>query len=639
MCGIAGLVGWGDRATLARMNDRQAHRGPDDAGLWEARRSDGAYVGLANRRLAIQDLSPAGHMPMVDDSGSVVITYNGEIYNFPELRRELVDAGHRFRSDGDTEVILQLYLREGPSCLRRLNGMFGLAIYDGRTETLLLARDHFGVKPLYLARDGQRVAFASELKALLVVAEVDRSLDPSAIDQYLSFLWVPEPRTAFRAISKLPAGHYALLSREGFELQQYWDLPLPAAGVRFPIDEHALALELADRLEGAVRRQMISDAPIGAFLSAGLDSTSIVAIMARHSPSPPRTYTISFPPHYRMGETTLDDPAVAQRTADTLGCDHHHLVVEPRVADLLPRLVWHMDDPVSDPATVLAYLVAAEARQDVKVLLSGVGGDELFAGYRKYRAHYLARYYRRLPQLFRSGVIEPLVGNLPAIRGSPAKGYIRLAKKMVRSGSLPERERFISDGVYMDPALRNSLYGGRAMADSLEEVASRHYASFDRAEHADFLNQMMYVDQKTFMVSLNLNYNDKMTMAASVEGRVPLLDWELAEWTMANVPPSLKLKGAVTKHILREAVAPVVPAEVLTQKKAGFAAPIDYWLTNELRPLVDDLLDETTVNRRGLFDPATVRRLVVEHRAGRRDWSMQVWQLMTLELWLRAFTD
>ncbi|HKN35453.1 MAG TPA: asparagine synthase (glutamine-hydrolyzing), partial [Terriglobales bacterium] len=398
MCGISGLVNCGDRETLARMTHIQAHRGPDDFGLWEHKFSDGSYVGLGSRRLAILDLSPGGHMPMCNEDQTVWITYNGEIYNFRELRRELQARGHHFASETDTEVIVHLYEERGPDCVQRLNGMFAFAICDLRSASpeLFLARDHFGIKPFYYSQAGPRFALASEIKALLQVPGIEAEIDPAALHQYLTFLWVPEPKTMFRGISKLPAGHYALLRDGQLEVTRYWDLTFPAADARFPRSEADLADEVGERFRRSVESQMISDVPIGAFLSAGLDSSSIVAMMSQATRQPVRTYTITFPEKYRVGETTLDDPEVPSRLARHLHCENKRIVVEADVVDLLPKLIWHMDEPTADPAIIPAYLVCREARKDATVLLSGVGGDELFAGYRKYYAHYWAEAYRRV---------------------------------------------------------------------------------------------------------------------------------------------------------------------------------------------------------------------------------------------------
>jgi asparagine synthase (glutamine-hydrolysing) len=644
MCGIAGLANCGDKEVLSRMTRVQAHRGPDDSGVWERRFPDGSYVGLGSRRLAILDLSADGHMPMCNEDGMVWITYNGEIYNFAELRRELQSKGHRFASNTDTEVLIHLYEQEGPDCVHRLKGMFAFAICDlrsGRPE-LFLARDHFGIKPFYYSVRGRKLAFASEVKALLNVPEIEAELDLESLHQYLTFLWVPDPKTMFRGIHKLPAGHCATFRDGELEIYQYWDLRFPRADAAYPRTEADLADELRERFRHSVEEQMVSDVPIGAFLSAGLDSSSIVAMMCRETNQPVKTYTITFPKKYRVGESTLDDPNVPARLARHLGCENQRIVVEPDVADLLPRLTWHMDEPTADPAIITAYLVCREARKQATVLLSGVGGDELFAGYRKHVAQRWTRAYQNLPAGLRAG-IERGVNALPSLRGTPMKGSVRLAKKMARSASLAPEENFIRNCTYLDAAQKSALYAS-GVRDQLSnsDPAIRHRASFGDVRDADFLNQMLYLDTKIFMTSLNLNYNDKMSMASSVEVRVPFLDRELAEFAAWNIPPHLKLQGFLrptTKHIFRQAMKDILPAEVLRQPKAGFAAPVDYWLANDLREMVDDLLSETNIRSRGLFRPEAVRRFVDEHRSGAQDWSMQIWQFLTLEHWMRMFLD
>ena len=644
MCGIAGLVNCGDRDVLARMTHVQAHRGPDDAGLWERRFSDGSYIGLGSRRLAILDLSADGHMPMCNEDGTVWITFNGEIYNFAELRRELESKGHRFSSHADTEVIIHLYEQEGAECVHRLNGMFAFCICDLRSgkPEMFLARDHFGVKPFYYAHHGRKLAFASEAKALLQVPHVDAEIDLESLHQYLTFLWVPDPRTMFRGIHKLPAGHCATFRDGELKIRRYWDLSFPNADASYPRSEADLAEEVRERFSRSVERQMVSDVPIGAFLSAGLDSSSIVAMMCRATKQPVRTYTITFPYKYRVGENALDDPAVPARLARQLGCENQQIVVEPDVADLLPRLIWHMDEPTADPAIIAAYLVCREARKQATVLLSGVGGDELFAGYRKHAAHRWAQAYRKMPGPLRSA-IESGINALPGFRGTGLKGRVRLAKKMARSASLSPEESFIRNCTYLDCEQKKSLYAPEIQNQlGLYDPALRHRCAFDATRGSDFLNRMLYLDTKIFMTSLNLNYNDKMSMASSVEVRVPFLDHELAEFAASSIPPNLKLRGFLrptTKHIFRRAMRELLPEEILRQPKAGFAAPVDYWLAHDLREMVDDLLSETNIRQRGLFRPKSVRRFVDEHRAGSEDWSMQIWQFLTLEHWMRVFLD
>jgi len=644
MCGISGIVNVGDRDTLARMTAVQAHRGPDDSGLWERKFPDGSYIGLGSRRLAILDLSPLGHMPMRNEDGSLWITYNGEIYNFAALRQELEARGHRFISHTDTEVVLHLFEEEGPDCVKRLNGMFAFAVCDLRSSTpsLFLARDHFGIKPFYYLHDGRRFAFASEIKALLQIPEIEAKIDLESLHQYLTFLWVPDPKTMFQGIKKLPAGHYATLSRGEFKLTQYWDLKFPSESHSYSRSEADLAAEIRDRFQRSVEAQMVSDVPVGAFLSAGLDSSSIVAMMCRATRQPVHTYTITFPEKYRVGESTLDDPNVATRLARKLGCENQRIVVEPEVTDLLPKLVWHMDEPTADPAIIPAYLVCHEARKQSTVLLSGVGGDELFAGYRKHVAHYWAQRFRTLPASIQR-LAESTFASLPGMRGTPLKGPMRLAKKMARSASLSPVDRFIANCTYLDGSAKSKLYRHELAASLLGlDPAAAHRRAFDRVKDADFLNQMLYLDTKIFMTSLNLTYNDKMSMASSVEVRVPFLDRELVEFAANAIPPGLKLKGRLnptTKYIFRKAMRDTLPPEVLQQPKAGFAAPVDYWLAHDLREMVDDLLSPARLRDRGLFQVEPVQQLIGEHRSGRHDHSMQIWQFLTLELWMQTFLD
>jgi asparagine synthase (glutamine-hydrolysing) len=584
-------------------------------------------------------------MPMSNEDGTVWITYNGEIYNFADLRRELEAKGHRFRSHTDTEVVLHLYEEYGPDrfkdCLNRLNGMFALAICDlrGSAPKLFLARDHFGIKPLYYFERGGKLAFASEVKALLEVPGVETSINMDALDKYLTFLWVPDPLTMFEGIYKLPAAHYAVWQRGELKIEPYWDLTFPPAEHRFDRTEDDLADEIRQRFCASVEQQMVSDVPIAAFLSAGLDSSSIVAAMSRKQPV--RTYTITFPEKYRVGESAMDDPAVPRRLARSLGCEHHEIVVEPDVVGLLPNLTWHMDEPTADPAIITAYLVCREARKQSTVLLSGVGGDEIFAGYRKHVAHAWAEEYRRIPGIARSTAERALLA-LPSLRGTRLKGSVRLAKKMARSAALSPVEAFIRNCTYLDAQQKANLYAPELHQSTRGNPADRHLAGFDKVRHADFLNQMLYLDTKIFMTTLNLTYNDKMSMASSVEVRVPFLDRDFVEFAAWNVRPGWKLKGKwrpVTKHIFRQAMRSMLPDEVIRQPKAGFAAPVDYWLAHDLRPMVDDLLSDSQVRRRGLFRPEVVRGYIDEHRRGTEDWSMQIWQLLTLEIWMQLFLD
>jgi asparagine synthase (glutamine-hydrolysing) len=633
-----------ERAELLRqlqcMQRVLLHRGPDDNGIWMKELPNG-QVGLASTRLAILDLSAAGHMPMSTPDGRYTIAYNGEIYNYPELRKQLVQKGYRLRSHSDTEAVLYLYQEFGPACVHRLNGMFAIAIWDDVEKQLFLARDHFGVKPLYYAQRRGNLAFASEAKALFELPWIEPELNLQALPEFLNFTWVPDPETMFSGIYKLPAGHYATFRGAELEITRYWDLKFPPADAHYRKTEADLAHEVRERFRRSVRAQMLSDVPLGAFLSGGIDSTSIVAMMAQELDLPVRTYTITFPANYRVGEKTLDDPAVARRAAELYGCEHQEIVVEPDVAELLPSLVWHMDEPIADPASIMAYLVCRKARETATVVLSGIGGDELFAGYRKHCAQRWSEACRRVPLW--NVLVNPAISSLPSMRGSRMKGLVRLLKKMARSAALPPRESFLMNCTYFGADQRRQLLRPEVYAAvGGHDPLAKHLAYFDAVSEADFLNQMLYLDTKAFLVSLNLTYNDKMSMASSVEVRVPFLDRELAEFVAQNVPPHMKIKGffrPTTKHILREAMGDDLPKEVLSQPKANFGAPVDYWLANELRPIVDDLLSESQVRQRGIFDTTAVRQLVQEQRQGRQDWSVQIWQLLTFEVWMQTFFD
>ncbi|MBI2935858.1 MAG: asparagine synthase (glutamine-hydrolyzing), partial [Chloroflexi bacterium] len=587
MCGIAGLLQPGlgvaeVRERVARMSQAMQHRGPDDWGLafglpheegvrWEQNGHIACFpspfsLGLGHQRLSIIDLSSAGRQPMANREGSVWITYNGEVYNFRTLRQELEARGHHFRSQTDTEVIITGYEEWGEGVVQRLNGIFAFGILDlrGGEPKLFVARDHFGVKPLYYVHRNGCFAFASEIKALLLLPEVERRVDLQALHQYLTFLWVPDPKTMLEGIAKLPAGHYATVQGGQVQVQQYWDVTFPPQGHQYPRSPDDLKEELRERFRRSVTQQMVSDVPLGAFLSSGMDSTAIVAMMSQATNLPVNTYTITFPRRYLRGEVAFDNAAIARKVAERFGCRHTEIIVEPDVVELLPKLVWHLDEPISDPAAITAYLLCREAKKSSTVLLSGVGGDELFSGYRKHLAHYLARYYQLLPSVLRRGLIEPLVLTLPSFRSTPLRGYMRLAKKMARSGSLPPRQRFLTDATYFSEDQKEGLYSGelRAATSGLDPW-ERHQAYFERVDQADFLNQMLYLDSKAFMVSLNLTYADKMSMASAVEVRVPFLDRELWEFAAREIPPHLKLHGFTTKYIFRQAMDGILPPQVL----------------------------------------------------------------------------
>lgn len=639
MCGLVGSVGL-THVAVAALRSIQ-HRGPDDSGQVDLWASSGQAVSLASTRLAIRDLSPFGHMPMQSDDGQITLAYNGELYNDTALRAWLSARGVRFRSGSDTETVLRMYEALGLDFIGELEGMFAFCLWDARHDRMVVGRDPFGVKPLYYTTMHGGFACASEVKALLTIPGVSASVDPVALQQYLTFLWVPDSRTMFEGIYKLEAGHVGVFERGAFRSHRYWDLEFPEADHRYDSNEGELVERFRDLFDDSVRRQMVSDVPLGAFLSAGLDSSAIVASMAKVSSEPVRTFTIRFPSDKRT--LTLDDTAVAARTAAHFGCDHTTIDVEPDVVDLLPKLVWHLDEPIADPAAITAYLVNRAAREHVTVVMSGVGGDELLAGYRKHVAQLWGNRYRRLPPALRDRIIARAVNRLPAAQGSRMSGHVRLAKKWVNSASLDPDDMFLMNSTYFERAARERLMTSDAWSnvDTLDPW-QRHRQHFAAAGDADPLNRLLYVDTKAFMVSLNLTYNDKASMAVPTEVRVPFLDRALAEFMATEVPPSLKLHGRVrptTKYLLRKAMTGVLPDEVLHQPKAGFGAPVGRWLNEDLAPMINDLLSHEQVTRRGWFNPAEVSAILERHRNGRDDMSLQIWALLTFELWQQQFVD
>ena len=644
MCGICGIAGFTDRPLLEQMTSIIAHRGPDDSGIYV---SPTAQVGLGNRRLSIIDLSAAGHMPMSNEDGRVWITYNGEIYNFRELRRELQDHGHHFRSNTDSEVVIHGYEQWGIGILQKLEGMFAFALLDlqenERTPKLLLARDRFGIKPLYYTALRDRLIFGSEIKSILLSPSIARQINPEALHQYLAFRWVPGPDTLFDGIDKLPPGHYLLWKDGDCKIERYWDLkPQPDE----TSSEADLAQQLREILQRAVTRHMISDVPLGVFLSGGLDSSTILALMAQVSPEPVTAYTIGYRPEDGRLEQSDEDAKFARLVAKQFGADYHEIVLEPDVVNLLPKIIWHLDEPVSDAAAISTYLICTEAHSRLKVLLSGQAGDEIFAGYRVHLSHRLAELVKHVPGFLRRGpgrwtlnTLPYLKDHLPGVHPGLVLAFHRYFEKLLQAASLPPEQRYVAFHAYgnHDDLLR--LYSPE-LRETLTPcvVGARHLLHFDALRDADFLNRMLYVDAKTFLPDLNLTYSDKMSSAASVEVRVPFLDTEVIEFA-SRLPSRFKLHRLTSKYILKKAVAGLLPQSVIRRRKAGFGAPTRMWLRRDLREMVDDLLGEESLRRRGLLDSKQVHQLIARDRDGVEDNSYRIWMLLTLELWQRTFMD
>ena len=594
-----------------------AHRGPDDEGFYEE-----GEVGLAARRLKIIDLV-GGHQPLANEDGTCWLIFNGEIYNFPELRERLEKKGHRFRSRTDGETILHLYEEEGDGCLRHLEGMFAFALWDRPRQRLLLARDHLGIKPLYYRLDGDRLAFASELKALLLDPACPREVDLEALALYLTFLYIPSPTTIFRGIRKLPPCHALVFEDGRATVRAYWDLPFPSSRLE---DRGEAAAEVLAALKDSVKRHLISDVPLGVFLSSGMDSSSVVALMRGATTGPIKTFTLDFE------EWTFSEAAPARVVAQAFRTDHREFVVRPEVADLLPRLVWHLDEPLGDSSLIVTALVSELARREVTVALSGIGGDELFFGYPRYIGAKVARYYQALPLALRHAV-GGLARSIPDSDWSDnLPGRLR---RFLEAGPLPQAERYLSWMSFVDAKALAELLPGRPRDGDPRAI---HLTHLSRCVGPDLTDALLYLDLKTYLPDDLLMLGDKMSMAASLELRVPFCDRRLVE-LVARLAPSVRAPGLRLKPLLREIMEPLLPADVLRRPKRGFSVPLTRWFRGPLRSLAQDVLSEARVGAAGLLNPAPVRRLLDAHLEGRRSYEDQLFAIIVFQLWHAQYLD
>jgi asparagine synthase (glutamine-hydrolysing) len=643
MCGICGIWEYGaaegrvELPLVERMRDVMEHRGPDDAG---AQLFDGGRLGLGHRRLSIVDLSPAGHNPMRGCAGRDVWTvFNGEIYNHAELREDLERRGHAYRSRTDTETILHLYEERGLDFVREIEGDYAIALWDGGQERLLLVRDRVGVKPLYFYQEGGRLLFASEIKAILAHPAVTAEVDEESLYHYLSFLTTPAPNTLFRRIRKLPAGHMLTVGRDGeARVAQYWDaLPPPASadGVRSDAEQKAELLRL---LRASIKKRMMADVPFGVFLSGGVDSSANVALMSEQTGQPVRTFTVGFRDHEELNELES-----AREIARRFSTDHQEVLIgEREMRDFLPDLVFHQDEPIADPVCVPLYYVSRLARESGTVVVQvGEGSDEIFGGY-DWMGTYLRiqrrfwRHAERVPRAARraaSAVARPLME-----RATNKRVAIDLVRRLGADESL-----FWGGTIVYDETLKPRVLSPRLRA-SLAGVSSydvvRRYQEHVAAVRpdSDFLARMTYLELKLRLPELLLMRVDKITMATSVEARVPFLDHRLVEYAL-SLPPASKIDGASGKHILKRALEDVLPRDVLYRPKRGFGAPIREWLRGGARDLVEGHLLDSPMRRRDFFDYAFVARLAAEHRRGAHDWSFHLWALLNLSLWYERWIE
>jgi asparagine synthase (glutamine-hydrolysing) len=649
MCGICGEIDFnrGVRAEpIRRMCKVLTHRGPDDEGMVFIRGNQHVEVknpleipapencfevAMGHRRLSIIDLSAAGHQPMCNEDGGIWIVFNGEIYNFQETRERLDKKGHSFKSKSDTEVILHAYEEWGVECLNYLRGMFAFAIWDSKLQLLFMARDRLGKKPLVYFSQNGRFAFASEIKALLQLPNIKRKVNDIAIHQYLTYQYVPSPDTIFEGIKKVPPAHYLLYDRDGTpKIERYWSLNLNAASRKYT-DMKELGDRIRTGLEESVRLRLISDVPLGAFLSGGVDSSLIVGIMAKLSRIPVKTFSIGFE------EKEFDELSYASLVSTYFATEHHEFIVKPNAVEILPKLVWHYNEPFADSSAIPTYYVAKMTKDYVKVVLTGDAGDENFAGYPRYlRSKWLISFLK-LPEMLRRHILPPFLKMIAQFRWKE-RTFNRLAA-YIESLSSNQARNYAEQVKIFNEGEKETLYSSEFM-DAVGRIDSFEYLirKFKEAETEDLIEQLLYLDINTYLPEDLLVKMDIATMANSLEARVPFLDHQLMEF-IATIPPRLKLKGTITKYILKEAFSDFLPPPILTRKKMGFGVPVSRWFRNELKDYAYGiLLDPRTINR-GYFKKDGLERLLSDHIELRYDHSAKIWALLFLEMWFRVFID
>lgn len=625
MCGIVGYCRrdpHGPPPDLKLMCNLIKHRGPDDEGQYVT-----PQVGLGIRRLSIIDLV-TGHQPIFNEDNSIALVFNGEIYNYRELRAFLEIRGHTFRTKSDTEVLVHGYEEWGEELPCHLRGMFSYAIWDNRKQSLMLARDHFGIKPLYYVQVGNALIFASEIKALLAHPEVDRAIDPVALDQFLSFLYIPEPRTAYAAIKALPPANYLLMAAGQVLVKPYWEF---APQKRDMLSESEAVEAIQKILPDSVEAMLVADVPLGVFLSGGLDSTSILALMSRFSGDRVQTFTVGFGDR----EKNWDELKPARAVAEHFHADHHEFLIQPDVVKLLPTILGHFDQPFANPTSIILYLLSGETRKYVKVALSGTGGDEVFAGYPRYQGMLYYEHYQRLPAWVRRG-ISALTQSLlkDAANGNPGRQRLR---RFLEGGAMSFADCYISFLSIINASRKQALYS-REFAQRLHGADSAAFLRPYLEKTGRATESLMDVDLNSYLPFNQLAYCDRMSMACSLEVRVPFVDQRVVE-VAGGIALSQKLAGGITKGLFRKAMEPYLPPWVLHAPKQGLNLPIALWFKSELKDWLSGLLSPANLKKRGYFQPEGVKRLIDEHLQGWRDHSLFLWALAVLEVWHQLYID
>ncbi len=645
MCGICGKLSYGgvqvDEALLRRMCRSLVYRGPDDEGVFVSSNSESqnskVQVGLGHTRLRVIDLSDAGHQPMCNEDETIWLVYNGEIYNFKEIRTELKEKGHRFRSDTDSEVIIHLYEEEGIDCLKRLNGMFALCIWDERLQKLWLCRDRLGIKPLVYYWDGETLIFSSEIKGILCDSKVRKEIDWSALNLYLTFNYIPAPKTIFKNIRKLEAGHYLLAEGKTVVTRKYWDINTDITNPQNKPEKNSSQIgfykeRLYGLMENAVQKRMISDVQLGAFLSGGIDSSIIVGLMARNSERPVKTFSIGY-----KDMPLFDETRYSREVARFNKTEHYEFKLDYKdIINSFPAVLETLDEPFADSSAVPTYAVSQETKRHVTVALAGDGADELFAGYRMYQGEYLAKYYSILPDIMKEKIIEPFINFLPGSREKKHSEYIRRLKKFTNGMSGSLAERFYGWQEIFSPGTRQKLIKHH-LQDGISFQAGQEIISQKLSELAgDNINRMLYVDVKNSLPGDMLTKVDLMSMRNSLEVRVPFLDHEVVELAF-EMEGSVKLKGLKRKYILMETFKDILPPMLHNRPKWGFEMPIGAWLRRELKFLIDDFLSRDFVNKQGIFEYDIIDGLIKKHMSKKMDYSLQLWNLIVFQHWHKRY--
>ena len=643
MCGICGKISLNGNVTeelIRKMCGVLTHRGPDDEGVWvldyapmnsQSVRSNsigGVSVGLGHRRLAIIDLSPAGHQPMSNEDGTIWIVLNGEIYNFPELRDALEKKGHKFKSRTDTEVVIHLYEDKGAECVKDLRGMFAFAIWDDRKKLLFAARDRIGKKPLYYYHNNQALIFASEIKAILQDSEVSREVNRPSITDYLSYGYTPAPETMFRNIMKLPPAHFMIYENGNVRIERYWELDFSK---KIKLSEEDYCRRTMELLEEATKIRLISDVPLGAFLSGGIDSSAVVYMMSKLSSKPVKTFSIGF------DNKDYSELKYAKIIAERFKTEHHEYVVKPDAIELLPKLVWHYNEPYADSSALPSYYVAKMTRQEVAVALNGDGGDECFGGYERFMAARYAELINKAPIPFKKKIIEAIIKRIP--ESLEFKDFKTRLRRFLVMSSKPYRERHYNWVTIFRDSEKENLFSN----EFNKEISGRNSFSylnkaFNECGSKDIVDMVMCADIKTNLLDDLLVKMDIATMANSLEGRSPFLDHKMMEFCAA-MPSNMKIKGTKLKYILKKALSKALPKEILSRGKMGFGVPLDEWFRKELKDYSYGILMSNDCTNRGYFKKDAIRKILDEHAAGKANNGARIWSLLFLELWHREFID